>query len=297
MKNLNEMTAKELKEMAKEMKISNWWNLKKSVLIEKIEAAQNMTEEEKQQLAEEQEKEDKLFEHYSNNWRKYGVTNNWTKFFNNYKKGKITLIEDIFAEETVVEEEQAPNTLIETPAPSEKPVAIINDEKEEKPEPKKNNGWEKIAKENIENAYNWIIGGYENSVLDGEMTREEVEEWIKKNAVVAIYQEAITTRYTECSCGGEAPKEMRFATKAWCVKYIVELLKGDGYEVEVEEIVEEKKEGHKPSPKRGALIEWNGKAQNICAWGKELGISANTLYGRIYKMGWDVDKAFTTKPR
>lgn len=50
-------------------------------------------------------------------------------------------------------------------------------------------------------------------------------------------------------------------------------------------------------PKRGALIEWNGKSQNICKWGEELGISANTLYGRIYKMGWPVEKAFTKKPR
>lgn len=59
----------------------------------------------------------------------------------------------------------------------------------------------------------------------------------------------------------------------------------------------EKKEGHKPTAKRGALIEWNGKAQNICKWGEELGISPNTLYGRIYKMGWTVEKAFTTRPR
>ena len=46
-------------------------------------------------------------------------------------------------------------------------------------------------------------------------------------------------------------------------------------------------------PKRGALIEYNGKSQNICAWAKELGKSANTLYGRIYKMGWSVEDAFT----
>lgn len=52
-----------------------------------------------------------------------------------------------------------------------------------------------------------------------------------------------------------------------------------------------------PTPKRGALIAWNGKAQNICKWGEELGISPNTLYGRIYKLGWTVDKAFTTKGR
>ena len=53
----------------------------------------------------------------------------------------------------------------------------------------------------------------------------------------------------------------------------------------------------KATPKRGALLAFNGKEQNICAWTKELGISANTLYGRIYKMGWTVEKAFTTPAR
>jgi hypothetical protein len=48
-----------------------------------------------------------------------------------------------------------------------------------------------------------------------------------------------------------------------------------------------------PKPKRGQLIEYNGKAQNICAWAKELGKNANTLYGRIYKLGWSVEDAFT----
>lgn len=37
MKNLNEMTSMELKEMAKELKVANWWNLKKSELIAGIE--------------------------------------------------------------------------------------------------------------------------------------------------------------------------------------------------------------------------------------------------------------------
>lgn len=53
----------------------------------------------------------------------------------------------------------------------------------------------------------------------------------------------------------------------------------------------------KPTPKRGALLAFNGKEQNICAWAKELGISANTLYGRIYRMGWTIEKAFTTPAR
>lgn len=46
-------------------------------------------------------------------------------------------------------------------------------------------------------------------------------------------------------------------------------------------------------PKRGQLIEYNGKSQNICAWAKELGKNANTLYGRIYNLGWSVEDAFT----
>lgn len=51
--------------------------------------------------------------------------------------------------------------------------------------------------------------------------------------------------------------------------------------------------GH-PAPNRNAQLQFDGRAQNICAWAKELGISANTLYGRIYKMGWSIEKAFTT---
>ena len=48
-----------------------------------------------------------------------------------------------------------------------------------------------------------------------------------------------------------------------------------------------------PEKKRGQLIEYNGKSQNICAWAKELGKNANTLYGRIYNLGWSVEDAFT----
>ena len=53
------------------------------------------------------------------------------------------------------------------------------------------------------------------------------------------------------------------------------------------------KKHYASKPKRGALIEYNGKSQNICAWAKELNKSANTLYSRIYILGWDVEKAFT----
>lgn len=50
-------------------------------------------------------------------------------------------------------------------------------------------------------------------------------------------------------------------------------------------------------PKRGQLIEYNGKSQNICAWAKELGISPNTLYGRLYKLRWPIEKALSRKKK
>ena len=186
MKNLNEMKASELKELAKELKISNWWNLKKEVLIQKIEEAQNMTDEEKQAIADQKAKEDAAIAEYTKNWKKYTKRYNVSEFLMKWKSGEIVLeSEEPIAEvveETEVVEEQPANTLVETPAP-EKPIAVIIDN----------------------------------------------EEPLK--------------------------------------------------------------------PKRGALIEFDGKAQNICAWGEELGISPNTLYGRIYKMGWSIEKAFTTPAR
>lgn len=31
-------------------------------------------------------------------------------------------------------------------------------------------------------------------------------------------------------------------------------------------------------------------------WSKELNIKHNTLYSRLNSLGWDIEKAFTTKP-
>ena len=189
MKNLNEMTSKELKEIAKEMKISNWWNLKKEVLIAKIEEMQNMSEEEKQAIADQKAKEDAAIKEYTKNWQKYTKRYNVLEFIEKWRSGEIVLeseepetVEE--TPETIIEEptEQPAGTLVETPAP-EKPVVVV--------------------------------------VTDAQPLK----------------------------------------------------------------------------PKRGALIEFDGKAQNICKWGEELGISANTLYGRIYKMGWSVERAFTTPAR
>lgn len=272
MKNLNEMTVKELKEMAKEMKISNWWNLKKDVLIEKITAVQNMTDEEKQALEDQKAKEDAAMEIYKKDWRKYTARFNPIEFMEKFRSGKIVL------DETPVETIETVETVEIVEQPAEKPET-----------------WEIEAKRNIKNAYDWNVGGYENSVSDGEMTQEEFDEWIKNTALNAIYQEAKETYYGFDSCGGKAPAAMKKANEKFCKEYIIELLKADGYEVEMPEI--EIKKGHAPTAKRGQLLEFDGRSMNIVAWGKELGISANTLYGRIYKMGWSIEKAFTTPGR
>lgn len=277
MKNLNEMTTKELKEMAKELKISNWWNLKKAVLIEKIIEKQNLTDEEKQAIADQKAKEDAAMAAYSKNWRKYTARFNPVEFMEKFRSGEIVIDDEGKTEES---EE---NLETETP------------ETEETPEPEvKENKDETIVKENIENAYNWIVGGNENSVMDGEMSQEEFDSWIANDAFNEILDEAMSSKYEADSTGGKAPAAMKRVRKSICKEYLLSLFKADNYEVNVE--IKEQ-EGHKPTPKRGALIEFDGKSQNICKWGEELGISPNTLYGRIYKMGWSVERAFTTPAR
>ena len=63
-------------------------------------------------------------------------------------------------------------------------------------------------------------------------------------------------------------------------------------EKEAKELILAEEKTASAKPKRGQLIEYNGKSQNICAWAKELGISANTLYGRLYRLNWPIEKAF-----
>lgn len=174
MKNLNEMTSKELKEIGKNLHISGWWKMKKEDLIAAISS---MTEKEKNEAKKEEEIEKQLFDHYQKNWSKYGPKNDWVKFLEKYKKGKIDLIED-----------------------TSLPVEL-----------------------------------------------EETETFEPEN-----------------------DPEIKPKTKS---------------------------SKNKLRPEKGAQIEYNGKSQNICAWARELGISPNTLYGRIYKMGWSIEKAFTTPSR
>lgn len=263
MKDLREMTSKELKEMAKEMKISNWWNLKKDVLITKIEEIQNMSDEEKQAIADQKAKEDAAIKEYTKNWQKYTKRYNVLEFIEKWRSGKIVL-ESEAAEETPETKTQPAGTLIETPAPEELPeVTVVKD----KPVKQKEN---KIAP--------FVYTDANGDEWEDYDIGEKIAKWSddKKAAFRQYYEDTYINNEIEVD-----EDEM---LKEWSAVYDEK----NGIKPE------EKKEGHKPSPKRGALIEFDGKSQNICAWGEELGISANTLYGRIYKLGWSVERAFTT---
>lgn len=185
MTNLNEMKSKELKEMAKELGVKNWWTLKKNELIEEIAFA----------IA---DKEDQ-------------------------------------GEEVNVDE--IAETAAETAADEE--TKIPGDD-------------------------------YEATLIDDTLVMVERTEDISESSQNDA--EAIETESHETNQDAQEN-----ATES---------------NVDDPEHAEEK-----PTPKRGALLAFNGKEQNICAWGKELGISPNTLYGRIYKMGWTIERAFTTPAR
>ena len=44
-----------------------------------------------------------------------------------------------------------------------------------------------------------------------------------------------------------------------------------------------------------SFITYNGKTQTITQWADELGINYRTLVGRVKRLHWSVEKAFTTK--
>ena len=90
-------------------------------------------------------------------------------------------------------------------------------------------GHEKIAARNIRGAFISEVGGMYNAYLDGEeinVTLEEMKD--------IVYDCAMTDRYgTGTVYYGAAPKEMRFADKDFCRKYIDKLFAEDFDVVEI----------------------------------------------------------------
>lgn len=99
----------------------------------------------------------------------------------------------------------------------------------------KMNAHERIAARNIKGAFEWIIGGYYNCIMDG--CEEEIPnsaEELKEE----IYSSALNNLHRAGYCGfNKAPREMRFAGEAFCREYIEKLWAKDG---DVEEIAEVK---------------------------------------------------------
>lgn len=78
-------------------------------------------------------------------------------------------------------------------------------------------GHEKIAMRNIRNAFNWIIGGYYNAMLDGELDAPKLREDLADE----IYDSAIEDSFGDGWMGiGGSPREMRFAGEKFCRAYI-----------------------------------------------------------------------------
>lgn len=104
---------------------------------------------------------------------------------------------------------------------------------------------QKEALKNLRGAYDFVVGGYENSVQDGDMEEmPEIEILFDE-----VYSEAVSTRYAMVGgfsvSGGSAPICMRLAGKAFIREQLAKFFQEDGYEVPEELTkVPAKKQGH-----------------------------------------------------
>lgn len=90
------------------------------------------------------------------------------------------------------------------------------------------NTHQKIAAEQLQNAYDWIVGGYINTVQDGEAEEmPPVEDMFDE-----VMGEATTHKYGKGMCSQKpAPAAMNFAGKKFLVETLVKLFEDEGYEV------------------------------------------------------------------
>lgn len=104
---------------------------------------------------------------------------------------------------------------------------------------------QKSALSNVEGAYTYVLGGYENSVQDGHIDEmPSVEDLFEE-----VYDEAMNSGHEMLGGirmdGGPAPICMKFAGKKFVREQIAKLFRADGYEVSEELIVvPERKTGH-----------------------------------------------------
>lgn len=91
------------------------------------------------------------------------------------------------------------------------------------------NKHQKIAYQNLKNAFNWIIGGYYNSIQDGMFEDTNTPEVRRENLFNEIYDATLNDDYR---CAGAALYgapiySVRFAGKAFIQSKLNELLDSD----------------------------------------------------------------------
>lgn len=126
-----------------------------------------------------------------------------------------------------------------------KSIEEVEVEEPKNEEPKAMTKHQKNALSNVEGAYTYVLGGYENSVQDGYMDEmPSVEDMFEE-----VYDEAMNSGHEMLGGihmdGGPAPICVKFAGKAFIREQIAKLFREDGYEVPEELTkVPERKAGH-----------------------------------------------------
>lgn len=87
---------------------------------------------------------------------------------------------------------------------------------------------QKVAADQLENAYNWVVGCYYNTVQDGEAEEmPPVEDMFDE-----VMEEATTHLYGKGMCSQKpAPAAMNFAGKKFLIETLVALFEAEGFEV------------------------------------------------------------------
>ena len=138
----------------------------------------------------------------------------------NYKQYKKDELKSMLADIILPRIENKYKEKIEKLTHTAKPEAKVED----KPEL---NRHQKLAAKKVRAAYNWIVGGFENSVQDGAMEEmPPVEDMFEQ-----VYDMVMTEDCGEGFAGGCSKTELRFAGKQFILNRIAACFKKDGYEV------------------------------------------------------------------
>lgn len=96
---------------------------------------------------------------------------------------------------------------------------------------KRKMSYTEMAKKNMTEAYNWIVGGYENAVQDGE--REQMPP--AQEMFDMVFVEGTNSAYSEGLSGGKLPVGVRSVSREILKQHLIELFRKDGYKVDFEQ--------------------------------------------------------------